>query len=118
MMRACLASRLFDLDGHVAIDPLPTSDMGDDERRVNSVKTLDGGVAVSDRGFSWADRKITLRWRTGSPAYETRVRNLVQTHSHLYCSTRDGVFLVTAERYSVSGRQSQVSLIVRSREDV
>ena len=117
MMRIFLASKLFDLDGHITIIPLPDTDLGETSRRVNKEKTLDGGVAVSDGGHSFGDPDFTLVWRTGDPAYEEKVKALVRTHSHVYCSTKDGCFLVTPGRYGQRARRSTLQLTVRSRED-
>ena len=61
-MLVTLSSITFDIYGHVEINTLSDTTDGPTSRRVNRVKTLDGGVAINDRGYAEGDRILTLAW--------------------------------------------------------
>lgn len=115
MMLMHLSALSFDLDGHVTISPGPGTDIGDMTRRTNKVKTLDGGVAMNDAGFSWGDLDSVLIWTTRSREYEGRVGALVRNHGTLRFSNDRGIFLATPERYSVSAGESRLTLSITAK---
>lgn len=117
MMVVGLCSVLFDLEGDVVVNPHPDTNLGELSRRVNKDKTLDGGVAVTDGGFSEADRDIMLVWKTLAPAREAIITGIVKTHSLVNVCTRDGVFQATPGAYRTSRGRSSVQMIVRERLD-
>lgn len=109
---------LFDLDGDLVITPHPDTSLGDVARRVSKDKTLDGGVAISDGGFTDGDRELSLVWKTQAETYETIARDIVAAHSQVYAATSKGVFLATPVRYSARGGTSTLQLTAHSRADV
>jgi hypothetical protein len=114
-MRITLSTPVFDLDGSVALDLLPTSDFGTVARRVNRVATLDGGAALNDYGHSEADRSITLRWRPHSRENDARVVRLVQNYAKLNVSTSEGIFVAAPETFRTAANESSLSMLVLSR---
>lgn len=107
-----ISSPTFDLDGFVEIDALPDQRDGDVARRVNRVKTLDGGVAINDFGFSEGDRTIDLAWSPDNLARETAVARLVQLYATLTVATRSGVYLAAPETYAPRADESRLRLLV------
>lgn len=107
-----LSSLTYDLNGSVSLDVLPTSDTESMERRVNRVKTLDGGVVVNDGGFAHGDRTVTLAWKLQSAAEFDAVSYLVQTYNQLRVSLRDGVYLCAPYRLSQSAGEGQLELLL------
>ena len=95
-----LAARTFDPEGALLVPWQDGTESESIARRVNRVRTLDGGVAVSDRGYAPGDRTLTLSL-AGLP-FDTveRARRLLRLHSHVTVSLRDGAFTGRTERYN------------------
>ena len=81
----------FDLEAHVTVDVEPGSDFGELTRRATKSKTLDGGVSVSDFGFTHADRDFSVSF-TPTLSEDETLRHIVQYHPQVHVSTREGVF--------------------------
>ena len=109
-----LSSLTFDPSGHIRLDELPQTDLGDVRRRVSRQKTLDGGVTINDSGYAVGDRTITVRWRIQSEAQFRAVQRLVQTYPRLTACTRDGVFTVAPDAVRKTGREGDLTLLVVS----
>jgi len=90
-MRLFVASETFDLEGWTAIDYLPTSEFGTHARRASKTRTLDGGVAVYDSGYSSGDLTFAIRFRK-SLSIDATLKRLVELYSQITVSTRDGVY--------------------------
>jgi hypothetical protein len=114
-MRVHLTTPVYDINGAVAIDVLPTTELGDVTRRMNRTQTLDGGVAVNDYGHSEADRTITLRWRTLDREAEANIIRLVKSYGLLNVSTRDGLFSAAPETYRNTANESSLILLVKEK---
>jgi hypothetical protein len=112
---ATLSAPTFDLSGYVEIDVLPEASFTDAPRRVNRVKTLDGGAVINDGGFSDADRTITLRWRPTSETQESAVERMLRLYSLITVSVRAGVFEAAPELYSPGPNESTLRLLVLSK---
>lgn len=110
-MLATIAAPTYDLSGFIEFELLPDSIFIDAPRRVNRVKTLDGGAVVNDGGFSEADRTITLRWQPTSPAFEAAVDRMVRLYPLLNVSTRLGVYSAAPERYTPGPDESALVLL-------
>ncbi|UOF79458.1 hypothetical protein [Caudoviricetes sp.] len=106
-----LAAPEFDLDGYIEL--MLTSHPDQDEtRRVNRALTLDGGVAISDGGYTPKDLTFLLEWGS-STQIDAAVRRLMRLHTQVLLSTRAGVFLVTLETFRLgSGGKSTVNCLV------
>lgn len=110
MYQIGLAARTFDPEGALQV---PWQDGTESEsivRRVNRVRTLDGGVAVSNRGYAAGDRTVTLSLAGLPLATIERARRLLRLHSQLTVSLRDGCYTGTASEYSET-RQTLTVLI-------
>lgn len=115
MNRVFIASTTFDLNGHLVIDPLGSSDFGTTSRRTNKVATLDGGVAVNDGGFAHGDKDFTIDWRTRDATFEALAVGVVENYATVYVTTRDGCFLATPASYSATDGVSSISLSIHSK---
>ena len=90
-MNVHIASVDFDLQGYAVIQPIGDIDYSDMRRRFNKVKTLDGGVAVNDGGFSHGDRSVTVTFRQ-TEALDTTLKHIVETHSRVTAGLPDGCY--------------------------
>lgn len=61
-------------------------------RRNSRTETLDGGVVVSDFGFSHGDRTITVVSQVDDEDIVNSLRLFFQTYSNCVLTMRDGVF--------------------------
>jgi len=111
-----LSSLTYDLDGVVTINEAPETDYGDIRRRVNRASTLDGGAAFNDKGFTHADRTMTVTWRPVSKAHNESVARLVRLYTRLRLSAREGSFIVAPEFFQRGADENTLSLLVIEKE--
>jgi hypothetical protein len=105
-----IAAITFDLDAHITIDAIQRSDYGDLVRRATRSKTLDGGVSVSDFGFSHADRDFSLTF-TPTQAEDETLRYIVEYHPQVHVSIGEGVFTAIPS-YSMQDGDATIGLEV------
>lgn len=110
-----LSTPVWDVNGFVEVDALPSQTDGETRRRVARVATLDGGAVVNDAGFSEADRTIELKWKTGAAAYEYLIERLVKFYTRVNISSMSGFYEAAVESYSVRGGESSLRLLVLSK---
>ncbi len=92
-----LASRLYDSAGALMVDPLPEdTKIRENSRRLTRTKTLDGGVVISDGGFSHGDRTFDLAV-SSTAALWTALWTLLQNSSWIIVSTDEACFLAKME---------------------
>ena len=91
-MIAQIAAKLFDLSGYVLLHVLPNNPQPVIARRFNKTRTLYGGVSVNERGFSQADREISISYANQTTEVDAALDRLVRLHSRVYLSTNDGFF--------------------------
>ena len=114
-MMVTVATKTYDLDGFIQIKAIASSSFGDITRRVNVVKTLDGGVAVNDGGSSHGDRTASIVWQSKSKAFEDNVARVVKNYSRLMMSFREGVFEIVPTNYNQRGAESVLNLQILSK---
>ena len=107
-----ISSTTFDLNGSIQINPLPSATDGETTRRVSRVATLDGGVAVNDRGHSEGDRDLSYTWKTISKAHNDAVARIVRLYPRVTVSTPSGCFLAAPQRFSPGVGESTITLLV------
>ena len=116
MIIISLCSRVFDPDGDMVINIDPSSQYGDTVRRVNRVKTLDGGVSINDTGFAEGDRELKIKAQLSVSQVE-QVNRLQQLYPLLSISTTVGVFEGTINQISESPPVTNINFLVRARLD-
>lgn len=102
----------FDLLGHLIIDEMSTDYPERVSRRAARAKTLDGGVAISDRGYSDGDRTLTYSYRPLSKTHDDRAERLVRLHPTVNVATPDGVFLAVPQSFGRSASQNTFTLLI------
>ena len=95
-----ISTPLFDPAGSIRIEEMQNSETGDIARRVNRTPTLDGGVAINDRGYSAGDRYLRILWRPRNLAEYQYVQRLVRLYPRLNVATHEGVFVAAPQRIS------------------
>lgn len=114
-MLAQIASKLFDLDGYAALELLPDSTAETLSRRFSKVSTLDGGVAVNDRGFSHGDREFTLAYANQTAAIDATLSRLVRLHSRVYLSIGNEFFECAPVAHNANAGRPTITLSVIER---
>ena len=112
-MRCILSARDYDPLGSVEVSALRASRWGRTDRRVNRIKTLDGGYALNDFGSAACDRDIRLVWQSDALTDES-VARLVRLYAQFYCSAPAGFFLVAPSALETRNNLSQLDLLVLS----
>ncbi|NIC05271.1 hypothetical protein [Billgrantia bachuensis] len=105
-----LAARTFDPQGALLLPGHGDNDTGSLRRRVTRAATLDGGVAITNRGYSAADRTLTLSLAGQPLALVERARRLLRLHGNVTVTLADGAFTGTPSEYN-ERRQELVVLI-------
>lgn len=111
-MLVTLSAVEYAVNGHIVIDALDASDLGQTTRRVNRVATLDGGAAINDFGHSWADRTLTVSWLPQNKAAEDEIDAFVRSQAQVHVGTRDGVYLAAPQSYQYAPDGSALVLLV------
>ena len=115
MMKVSLASTTYDLAGYIEIDLLPNNTDGQTTRRVTRVTTLDGGVAVTDRGYAEGDRTLTYTWQSVSEAHSESVARLVRLYPEIYVYSPEAVYLAAPETFRPGVDESSLSILVKDK---
>src|SRR5690554_5108626 len=105
-----LAAATFDPEGALLIPEHGDNDTGSLVRRVTRARTLDGGVAMTNRGYTPADRTLRLSLQGQPQALVERAKRLLRLHGNLMVSLVGGAFTGTASEYD-EGRQELTVLI-------
>lgn len=113
-MRVFVSAIDFDLSGYAAIDPLGNSTFGEYIPRYSRSKALDGSVQTYLGGFSPGDMKFTVLFK-GTEALDAICRRLVEFHTLVNVSTRDGVFRAVPEYQEGTGREAKLTLAITER---
>lgn len=95
-----LSSKVYDITGDLILDDLPTSDVDTVSRRVTKTKTLDGSVAVEDRGFTNQDRQFTVRVNSDLSLRE-KLLEFIATRNELILTTVDGGYDVIPTTFNL-----------------
>lgn len=112
-----ITATTFDIDGYVDFEPLPAQQSDTFERRVSRVATLDGGAAVSDRGYSDSDRTLTYTYRPVSKEHDERARRIVRLHPTVTVSAPEGVFRAVPQSFENGKAENTFTLLVIERLD-
>lgn len=117
-MLTTLSTPIWDAQGYVEVDALPSQNSGETRRRVNRISTMDGGAVVNDSGYSEADRTIDLKWKPGTAAYEYALERLVRFYPRINISIRSGFYEAAVESYRPTPTESTLRLLVLSKLSV
>jgi hypothetical protein len=91
--------------------PAGTTTLGDTERRLSRVATLDGGATILDGGYTVADRTINIDLSGQPKQVIDDLKYLCQVYEKLVLMTEDGAFMAAPERVSI-GNNPRMSLLV------
>jgi len=110
-----VASIIFDVSGarmFRAKDPIKEFDNRRGSRRVTRTATLDGGVAVSDLGYSDGDRDINIKEPEASLDSVDFARYIVETYNRVTITTPDGAYEAAPDGYDVTDGALTLRLLI------
>lgn len=110
-----LSSQTLDALGSVKVEYLPSTSWGRAERRVTRAKTLDGGYARQDSGYTAADRTIKLQW-TADTTTTPAVERLLRLYQTLNLATREAFYTVAPRGHEIRNNTSVLELLVLTDE--
>lgn len=113
-MRISLSAPDFDINGQVYIDAFADSQRTV-TRRVTRTATLDGGVAITDGGFSHGDETLNYTWRTVNREHLWLISSLQENYPLVVVSNRDGCFSAAIETLSPGPAESSIVLLVKEK---
>lgn len=110
-----ISAKTFDLSGALSITPLPRSRTPPSGRRVTRVATLDGGVAINDRGFAHGDRTLTLLYKPVSAAHDAIAQRIVELHTRVTLTTSEGCFEAAPDTFTPTPEENSFSFLIISK---
>jgi hypothetical protein len=110
MYQIGLAARVFDPEGALLSPEHGDSETGSLSRRLTRARTLDGGVAVTNRGFTDADRTLTLSLAGQPEATIERARRMLRLHGTITVTHWDGAYTGAPSEYNA--RRQELTVLI------
>jgi len=107
-----ITSKSYDILGHISFHPSLGNAPATFSRRVTRAATLDGGVAISDRGYSEGDATLVYRYKPVSREHDERAYRLLKLHPRVRVSNPDGLFEAVIESFEPSPSENTITLLV------
>ena len=108
-----LASYSYDVDGDIMIAPLhEDTDIRSAERRLSRVKTLDGGVVITDGGRAAGDRTFSIACQSEESIWNT-LRGIA-ANSWVTVSTDEACFKGKVQKLSEKNGKITIELMIES----
>ena len=101
--------------GGVMVEPLPDSDLRRGERRVSRVKTLDGGVHITDSGFAHGDRTQKLRVAHRGQAMWDTLWAIFRDAPSIYLTTEEGCFSAALSNIADEGNKIVLEILLNEK---
>ena len=112
-MLVSLSTELFDIDGDFVFDSVPDdTEMDNFTRRLSRIKTLDGGVAMNDFGYSPGDRTIILAVAGLDAAAIAVISRVIQQHKSFIVCGINGAFSSGISGVAYSGGVLKITCLI------
>ena len=110
-MKIGISTLTYDLNGARIInqDPAVEIQNNNGSRRCSRVATLDGGVSVTDTGYSAGDRDYMIETKDNVAGW---FEYICKTYSFVKISTANGVFIGVPESWKVKNNKSQMTILI------
>jgi hypothetical protein len=113
-MKIGIATLTYDTDGARVLSQDSATELRNNKgsRRVSRTATLDGGAAITDGGYSAADRTYIVKTRDDDGTLATWAERIVKNYTTLMLSTRNGLFYGTPSRWWVDGEFINIEILI------
>ena len=96
-----ISTTIFDIDGSISFQTISSgSQTRNVSRRISRRATLDGGVSVTDNGFSEGDRDFIIILKSIKKEHSDKLQRLVRLYPILNLSTDQGFYKVAPESFN------------------
>lgn len=112
-----ISAPIFDINGIEIVESPELSGLFDIDRRVTRTPTLDGTAAITDFGYSDADRTLQIDWVPTRRAQMENVARMVRTYSRLIVTFRDGCYFGAPESFHPVDETVRLTILVERRLD-
>lgn len=109
-----ISSAVYLENGAVMVTPLPDYEIRSVSRRISRVKTLDGGVVVTDSGFAHGDRDFTMNVESSKTIWETLLA-IHEVTTLVHIATEEGVFSACWESLKDGGDVINMKFIINEK---
>ncbi len=113
-MNIGLSSYAYLAGGGLVLKLLPDSDLRAGERRISRVKTLDGGVVITDSGFAHGDRTLRANVYSSKTLWE-KLWALFQAASLVVISDDDGCFTGGLQNIKDQGDKIALEILLKEK---
>jgi len=107
-----LASQLVDASGAFVLSVLPDTKTREATRRVERRTTLDGGVVITDSGFSHGDRTLYLQIASTESLWAA-LWSFFTTSATVTVSTDEGCYLAVIERMAEQNGVIEITVLLQ-----
>lgn len=115
---AGISTPIYDLDGAFILRNIRynESELKALSRRINKVATLDGAVAIEDRGYSDGDRSFEFSVSYSLELYNFMLR-LIKVYDLVVLTTDEGAYSVAPSQFRVDPKE-ELRLFFEVKEDL
>jgi hypothetical protein len=110
-----ISTPTFDLNGVVSLKISADSELKTNSRRVSRSATLDGGVVITDGGYSDGDRTFRVNYRDMSQEDEAKLWEIFKNYSQVIISNIEGCFSGVLEYVKCQNGSGTVSIMYKER---
>lgn len=110
-----LSTPTFDIDGFVVLHEDGNTDTDARTRRVSRTATLDGGVVLTDSGFSHGDRTFNISVAGVTKALYDSLAHLQENYPEIIIATAEGMFTGAIQSLSQSRGTMRVSILINDK---
>jgi hypothetical protein len=107
-----IASTIFDTNGARLFNANPAEDAKNraGERRISRTATLDGGVSVTDFGYSDGDRDVNIAEDPTTQEAVEFARYITETYNRVTVAMEDGAYEAAPKSYGISDGKLSMKL--------
>ena len=111
-----LSTTTQNADGNVIFYKTSKSRLGVKEARVTRTVTLDGGVFITNLGYSDGDRTIMFD-ATINKTQAEKITDIFELYKEVLLSMEDGIYLATISRLDIKGTKIKMTIYIEQKEN-
>jgi hypothetical protein len=109
-----ISTTTVDTSGDVIIDPNANTKIKVNSRRVSRTKTLDGGVVITDGGYSDGDRTLEIRSNVTKALWD-KIWTIFKTYPLVHVATEDGFYSAAIETAKYEDNEAVLTILVKAK---
>jgi len=109
-----ISSVTVDTSGNVIIEPNANTKIKANSRRVSRSKTLDGGVVITDGGYTDGDRTLEIHANVTKAIWD-KIWTIFKTYTLVYVATEDGFYSAAIESARYEENEAVLLILVKEK---